>query len=85
MLPFKLSPELNAYSPDVGERVLQKPVISSGKYTLFMQFKRPTQKVLRYETKYLSLSDLEKEIKHNEIKICFSECVLFIGNREFSQ
>lgn len=37
MLPFKITPELNTYSPNIAERVLQKSVVSSGKYTLFMQ------------------------------------------------
>ena len=53
VLPFKISPELASYGPDVSERILQRAIVPHGsKYSLFMQFKNPTRKVLRVTVIY---------------------------------
>ena len=53
ILPFKISPELADYGPDMSERILQRSIVPHGsKYSLFMQFKRPTSKVIRVTVIY---------------------------------
>ena len=47
-LPFKISPELANYSPELAEKVLQKPIPNSGKFSLFLEFTAATTYVLRY-------------------------------------
>ena len=49
-LPFKISPELANYSPELSEKILQKPIPNSGKFSLFLEFKETTSYVLRYFT-----------------------------------
>ena len=46
-LPFKISPELRDYGPDVGEKILQKPMIQNSRYSLFLEFESPTTYVIR--------------------------------------
>ena len=42
MIPFKISSELSNYGPDLSETILQEPIITNGRYTVFMEFSEPT-------------------------------------------
>ena len=52
MLPFKLSHELNSYSPELAQRVLQEPTIKNSKTHLFLEFNSPTTYVIRVVVVY---------------------------------
>ena len=47
ILPFRMSPDFNTYSPEIAERILQEPVVAHGKYKLFLEFENPTTYVIR--------------------------------------
>ena len=47
-LPFKTSSELSNYGPDLSEKILQKPIVPNGKYSLFLEFSSATTYVIRY-------------------------------------
>lgn len=47
MIPFKISSELPNYGSDLAETILQEPIISNGRYTVFMEFAKPTTYVIR--------------------------------------
>ena len=47
ILPFRISPDFNTYSPEISERILQEPVVSHGKYKMFLEFDGPTTYVIR--------------------------------------
>ena len=46
-LPFKVSAEVANYSSDIAEKIIQRPVLNNGKFTLFMEFDHPTSYVIR--------------------------------------
>ena len=48
MLPFKMSYELNSYSPDTSQRVLQQHPVKNTKTHLYLEFKAATTYVIRY-------------------------------------
>ena len=51
-MPFTLAPELSNYSPEMAEKILQEPIVSNGRYTLFMEFPTVTTFVIRVSVIY---------------------------------
>lgn len=52
-LPFRLSPELAHYGPDLSEKILQKPILpNNARYNLFMEFETTTEYVIRVTVLY---------------------------------
>ena len=47
MIPFKISSELPNYGSDLSETILQEPIITNGRYSIFMEFSKPTTYVIR--------------------------------------
>ena len=47
LLPYKLSHELNSYSADLHDRILQTPTVKNGKSRLYLEFHSPTTYVIR--------------------------------------
>ena len=47
-LPFKMSHELNSYSPDTSQRVLQQQTVKNTKTHLYLEFNAATTYVIRY-------------------------------------
>ena len=45
-MPFKLSPELPNYGPELAEKILQEPIVPNGRYTLFLEFPEVTTFVI---------------------------------------
>ena len=71
-LPFKLSSELANYGPDLSEKILQKPIIPNGKYSLFLEFEEPTTYVIRY---YYYYDDIDYRITISYRFICLFFCL----------
>ena len=46
-LPFKVSAEIANYSPDIADKIIQKPIVNNGKFALFLEFENPTSYVIR--------------------------------------
>ena len=42
MIPFKISSELPDYGLDLSKTILQEPIITNGRYSVFMEFDKPT-------------------------------------------
>ena len=51
-MPFKLSPELPNYGPELAEKILQEPIVPNGRYTLFLEFPEVTTFVIRISVIY---------------------------------
>ena len=69
ILPFKISSEPANYGPDLSEKILQQPIIPNGKYSLFMEFEKPTTYVLRvtviYRQAHILAIDQERHVFKN--------------------
>ena len=46
-LPFRLSHEINTYSPEFSNRIIQAPTVKNGTSRLYLEFNKPTSYVIR--------------------------------------
>lgn len=71
-IPFKLSPELPNYGPELSEKILQEPIVPNGNYTLFLDFSVATPFVIRVSVIYrqaqvLAINSARKTFKSHDI------------------